>query len=146
MEFNLEQTIRPHLVGMKSYSTSRPTDDKDQFTLLDANESPFGNYNRYPDAENVQLRRKLAEINKINLANLFLGNGSDELIDLVMRVFCDPAKDSIMVFNPSFVMYEIYAKMNNVAVEKLQLNSDFQLNKTESRLLRCPLYCYLLKQ
>ena len=131
MEFNLEKTIRPHLVGMKSYSASRPTDDKDQFILLDANENPFGNYNRYPDAENVQLKRKLAQINKIDAENLFLGNGSDELIDLLMRVFCDPAKDSIMVFNPSFVMYEIYAKMNNVAVEKLRLNDDFQLNKRE---------------
>ena len=131
MEFNLEQTIRPHLVGMKSYSASRPTDDKDQFILLDANENPFGNYNRYPDAENVQLKRKLAEINKIDASNLFLGNGSDELIDLLMRIFCDPEKDSIMVFNPSFVMYEIYAKMNNVSVEKLQLNSDFQLNKID---------------
>lgn len=131
MEFNLEQTIRPHLVGMKSYSSSRPTDDKDRFILLDANESPFGNYNRYPDAENVQLKNKLAEINKINSANLFLGNGSDELIDFLMRIFCDPEKDSIMILNPSFVMYEIYAKMNNVAVEKLQLNSDFQLEKNK---------------
>lgn len=131
MEFNLEKTIRPHLVGMRSYSASRPTDNNDQFILLDANENPFGNYNRYPDAENVNLKRKLAEINKVDSENLFLGNGSDELIDLLMRVFCDPEKDSIMVFNPSFVMYEIYAKMNNIAVEKLQLNTDFQLNKTE---------------
>jgi len=131
MEFNLEQTIRPHLVGMKSYSSSRPTDDKDRFILLDANESPFGKYNRYPDAENVQLKQKLAKLNKVDAANIFLGNGSDELIDLLLRIFCEPAKEAIMVFNPSFVMYDIYAKMNNVAVEKLQLNSDFQLNKTE---------------
>ncbi len=131
MEFNLEKAIRPHLVGMKSYAASRPTDDKDRFILLDANESPFGTYNRYPDAENVQLKQKLAKLNKVDAANIFLGNGSDELIDLLMRIFCEPAKEVIMVFNPSFVMYDIYAKMNNVAVEKLQLNSDFQLNKTE---------------
>ncbi|MDQ0476330.1 histidinol-phosphate transaminase [Chryseobacterium sp. MDT2-18] len=131
MKFNLEKTIRPHLVGMKSYSTSRPVENKNQFILLDANENPFGNFNRYPDAENVRLKQKLAEINKVETGNLFLGNGSDELIDLIMRIFCDPGKDSVMVFNPSFVMYEIYAKMNNVQVEKLQLNSEFQLDKKE---------------
>ncbi|MCZ2084428.1 MAG: histidinol-phosphate transaminase, partial [Flavobacteriales bacterium] len=74
-------------------------------------------------------KKKLAEINLAKTENLFLGNGSDELIDLTMRIFCEPAKDSILIMNPSFVMYQIYAKMNNLQVEKLELNSDFELEK-----------------
>lgn len=129
MEFNIENMIRPHLLGSKSYQSLRNYYLNKEMILLDANENPFGEYNRYPDAEHLQLKQKLAEINEVKPAQLFLGNGSDELIDLAMRIFCEPIQDSIMVFNPSFVMYEISAKLNNLGVEKLQLNSDFQLEK-----------------
>lgn len=129
MEFNLNTMIRPHLVGVKSYQTLRDSYIGKQAVYLDANENPFGQFNRYPDGDPVQLKKKLAEINVAKTENLFLGNGSDELIDLTMRIFCEPAKDSILIMNPSFVMYEIYAKMNNVKVEKLELNSDFELEK-----------------
>ncbi len=121
--------IRPHLVGVKSYETLRDSYVDQEVTFLDANENPFGVYNRYPQGNPIKLKEKLAEINKAKPENLFLGNGSDELIDLAMRIFCEPAKDFILIMNPSFVMYEIYAKMNNVNVEKLDLNSDFQLEK-----------------
>ena len=121
--------IRPHLAGVKSYQTLRDSYIDKQAIYLDANENPFGQFNRYPDGDPIQLKKKLAEINQAITENLFLGNGSDELIDLTMRIFCEPAKDSILIMNPSFVMYEIYAKMNNLQVEKLQLNSDFQLEK-----------------
>lgn len=131
MEFNLNQMICPHLIGSKSYQTLRNSFLDRQMIYLDANENPFGEFNRYPDPEHLELKKKLAEINHVKLENLFLGNGSDELIDLVMRIFCEPAKDSIMMFEPSFVMYEISAKLNNVEVEKLQLNSDFQLVRKE---------------
>ena len=129
MEFNLNKRIRPHLTGVKSYQTLRNSFIDQQVVFLDANENPFGRFNRYPDGDPIQLKKKLAEINQSKPENLFLGNGSDELIDLTMRIFCEPTKDSILIMNPSFVMYEIYAKMNNVQVEKLQLNSDFQLEK-----------------
>ena len=129
MEFNLNKMIRPHLVGVKSYQTLRDSYINKQAVYLDANENPFGEFNRYPDGDPIQLKKKLAEINHAKAENLFLGNGSDELIDLTMRIFCEPTKDSIMIMNPSFVMYEIYAKMNNLQVEKLQLNSDFELEK-----------------
>ena len=129
MEFNLNKMIRPHLARVKSYQTLRDSYIGKQAIYLDANENPFGEFNRYPDGDPIQLKKKLAEINQAKTENLFLGNGSDELIDLTMRIFCEPAKDSIMMINPSFVMYEIYAKMNNLQVEKLQLNSDFQLEK-----------------
>lgn len=121
--------IRPHLAGVKSYQTLRDFFLNQKVVFLDANENPFGDFNRYPDGDPIQLKKKLAEINLAKTENLFLGNGSDELIDLTMRIFCEPAKDSIMIMNPSFVMYEIYAKMNNLQVEKLQLNSDFELEK-----------------
>ncbi|KEY19942.1 histidinol-phosphate transaminase [Kaistella antarctica] len=129
MEFNLNTMIRPHLAGVKSYQTLRDFFLNQKVVFLDANENPFGDFNRYPDGDPIQLKKKLAEINLAKTENLFLGNGSDELIDLTMRIFCEPAKDSIMIMNPSFVMYEIYAKMNNLQVEKLQLNSDFELEK-----------------
>ena len=121
--------IRPHLAGVKSYKTLRDSYINKQAVYLDANENPFGEFNRYPEGDPIQLKKKLAEINLAKTENLFLGNGSDELIDLTMRIFGEPAKDSILIMNPSFVMYEIYAKMNNLQVEKLQLNSDFQLEK-----------------
>lgn len=129
MEFNLNKMIRPHLAGVKSYQTLRNSYVNKQAVYLDANENPFGEFNRYPDGDPIHLKKKLAEINLAKTENLFLGNGSDELIDLTMRIFCEPAKDSILIMNPSFVMYEIYAKMNNLQVEKLQLNSDFELEK-----------------
>lgn len=121
--------IRPHLVGVNSYQTLRDSYIDKQAVYLDANENPFGEFNRYPDGDPIQLKKKLAEINLAKTENLFLGNGSDELIDLTMRIFCEPAKDSILIMNPSFVMYQIYAKMNNLQVEKLELNSDFELEK-----------------
>lgn len=133
MKFNLQKMLRPHLVQLQSYGSLRKDVPSDQFTYLDANENPFGEFNRYPDGEQIQLKAKLAEINKVKSENLFLGNGSDELIDLVMRLFCEPEKDAILIMDSSFVMYEIYAKMNNLKVERLELNSNFQL-ETETFL------------
>lgn len=121
--------IRPHLSGVEPYQTLRDSFLNQKVVFLDANENPFGEFNRYPDGDPIQLKKKLAEINQAKTENLFLGNGSDELIDLIMRIFCEPAKDTILIMDPSFVMYEIYAKMNNLQVEKLQLNSDFELEK-----------------
>lgn len=131
MEFNLNKMIRPHLIGSKSYQSLRNSFLDQQMIYLDANENPFGEFNCYPDAEHLQLKNKLAEINRVKPENLFLGNGSDELIDLTMRIFCEPAQDLIMIMNPSFVMYQIYAKMNNLNIENLQLNSNFQLVRKE---------------
>lgn len=121
--------IRPHLLGSKSYQSLRNSYLNKKMILLDANENPFGEFNRYPDSEHLQLKKKLAEMNEVNSDQLFLGNGSDELIDLAMRIFCEPTKDGIMMMNPSFVMYEMSAKLNNLEVEKLELNENFQLNK-----------------
>jgi histidinol-phosphate aminotransferase len=130
MEFNLNELVRPHLKDLKSYATLRDIYVGEKMVFLDANENPFGEFNRYPQGNPVDLKTCLAKINGVKEANLFLGNGSDELIDLTQRIFCEPGKDSILMMNPSFVMYEIYAKMNNLKIEKLNLNSDFQLEKS----------------
>ncbi|AZI66219.1 histidinol-phosphate transaminase [Kaistella daneshvariae] len=144
MEFNLEKLVRPHLKDLKSYATLRDIYVGEKMFFLDASENPFGEFNRYPQGNPVDLKTCLAKINGVKEANLFLGNGSDELIDFTQRIFCEPGKDSILMMNPSFVMYEIYAKMNNLKIEKLNLNSDFQLeksaflqtvSKTEAKLL-----------
>ena len=119
---NLQHFVRKHILHVKPYSSARDEYTGEALVYLDANENPFGSYNRYPDAEHLQLKLKLAEINEVQPEQLFLGNGSDELIDLAMRMFCEPTQDAILVFNPSFVMYEISAKLNNLDVEKLQLN------------------------
>lgn len=131
MEFNLNKMIRPHLAGVNSYQTLRDSYSDHQVILMDANENPFGEFNRYPDGNPMPLKKKLAEINHAKPENIFLGNGSDELIDLTFRIFCEPAKDSVLILDKSFVMYDIYAKMNNIQVEKLQLNADFQLDKDQ---------------
>lgn len=144
MTFNLENFVRPNILELKPYTNLRNTLSDENLVLLDANESPFGTFNRYPDSEHIQLRQKLADINSVNFDQLFLGNGSDELIDLLIRAFCEPAKDSILIMDPSFVMYQFYAKVNNVGVEKLKLDSDFNIvrdqfddlnEKTSAKLL-----------
>ncbi|MFC6267592.1 histidinol-phosphate transaminase [Frigoriflavimonas asaccharolytica] len=131
MKFNLDTMVRPHLLGAKSYKSLRNSYLDQKMDFLDANENPFGEFNRYPDSEHLQLKNKLAEINEVQATQLFLGNGSDELIDLAMRVFCEPTKDAIMMMNPSFVMYEMSAKLNNLKVEKLQLDEDFQIDRNK---------------
>lgn len=129
MEFNLEKIIRQNILGLKPYKSLREEFEAENLILLEANENPFGEFNRYPNSKSKKLREKLADINHLKSEQIFIGNGSDELIDLLIRTFCEPAKDSILVMEPSFVMYEFYAKVNNVEVEKLTLNENFEINK-----------------
>ncbi|WP_417429170.1 histidinol-phosphate transaminase [Halpernia sp.] len=131
MEFKLENFIRPNILDLKPYHSLRESFQDENLVLLDANENPFGKFNRYPDSKSQKLRQKFAEINGVKSEQIFIGNGSDELIDLIIRAFGTPGKDSIMVMNPSFVMYEFYAKVNDLKVEKLNLNQDFQIDKAD---------------
>ncbi|MGS0748789.1 histidinol-phosphate transaminase [Halpernia sp. GG3] len=131
MEFKLENLVRPNILDLKPYNSLRESFSDDDLVLLEANENPFGEFNRYPDSKSLKLRQKFAEINEVNVAQIFIGNGSDELIDLIIRAFGIPEKDSIMVMNPSFVMYEFYGKVNGLKVEKLDLNEDFQIDKAD---------------
>ena len=129
MSFDLESLVRKNIAGMKPYSSARSEYDQHEAVLLDANENPFNEpYNRYPDPLQKALRLKLAEIFHLNDFNVFAGNGSDEAIDLLIRIFCEPGKDSVTSINPSYGMYEVLANTNNIAFNKVSLRADFSMD------------------
>ena len=127
----IEALVRPNILALQPYVTFRDSFTSENYTLLDANENPFGRYNRYPDSTQKRLKQKLAAINSISSDQISIGNGSDELIDLIIKIFCEPKKDKIVVLNPSFAMYEFYASINENAVIKLDLDTNFKLQKEE---------------
>ena len=126
--FNLNKHIRTNILGLKPYSSARTEYNGNDSILLDANENPFGKYNRYPDPLQQELKRKVSEIKKIDIENIFIGNGSDEIIDLTYRIFCNPGKDKAITFSPSYGMYEVLAEINNIELLKVPLNDAFQID------------------
>ncbi|WP_449387384.1 histidinol-phosphate transaminase [Chryseobacterium lineare] len=127
--FTINNLVRKNILQLQPYTSYRDQQNPENPVLLDANESPFGTYNRYPDSTQKKLKIKLAECKNISPDCIAVGNGSDELIDLIIRIFCEPKKDSILVMNPSFAMYGFYATVNENKVIKLNLNDDFEINK-----------------
>lgn len=127
--------VRPNILGPEAYSTARDDCGSNQPEIfLDANENPYNNgINRYPDPHQKALKAKVAEIKGISADSLFLGNGSDEAIDLVYRVFCEPGESSTVSIAPSYGMYEVAAAMNDVEFRKVQLRPDFSMD-TEAML------------
>ena len=127
--------VRPNILGLEAYSTARDDCGSNQPEIfLDANENPYNNgINRYPDPHQKALKAKVAEIKGISADSLFLGNGSDEAIDLVYRVFCEPGESSTVSIAPSYGMYEVAAAMNDVEFRKVQLRPDFSMD-TEAML------------
>lgn len=125
---DIKKLIRPHLANLKPYSNARSESNGAASIRLDANENPFGTLNRYPDPFQSQLKKKLSELKQIDINQIFLGNGSDEVIDLALRVFCIPGKDKIIVCPPTYGMYEVSANIHDVKIEEIPLTSDFQLN------------------
>ncbi|MEM0941162.1 MAG: histidinol-phosphate transaminase [Bacteroidota bacterium] len=127
--FDLEKLIRSNVKALKPYSSARDEFEGLAKVSLDANENPFGfGLNRYPDASMKELKRKYALFKGIKTNQLIFGNGSDELIDLMIRAFCEPRQDKILVFPPVFSMYEVCAKINDVEVLKQTLTADFQID------------------
>lgn len=122
--------VRPCIRTLKAYSSARDEykEGSSGTVFLDANESPFGDLNRYPDPYQKELKKELARLKKVKEEQLFLGNGSDEVIDLLFRVFCEPAKDKILTFTPTYGMYQVSADINQVAVERVPLQEDFQID------------------
>jgi len=96
--------------------------------FLDANENPYGTLNRYPDSYQRELKDKLSAYKNVPAKNIFIGNGSDEIMDLIIRVFCNPSVDKALTFTPTFGMYQVVADINNIELIKLPLNCDFQIN------------------
>lgn len=125
----LEQLVRPNIWNLKPYSCARNEFHGNATTFLDANENPYNTpYNRYPDPLQTELKNKLAAIKGIKPRQIFLGNGSDEPIDLLIRIFCEPGRDNIVAIDPTYGMYQVAADINDVAYRKVPLTDDFQMN------------------
>ncbi|MBI3138725.1 MAG: histidinol-phosphate transaminase [Sphingobacteriales bacterium] len=133
MEFNLDKLVRENIKKMSPYSSARHEFSGAATVFLDANENAFGsplpvNYNRYPDPLQSALKEKISGIKGVPPQHIFLGNGSDEAIDLLFRIFCEPGRDNVIIFPPTYGMYEVCAEINDVGVKKIQLTPDFQLD------------------
>src|SRR5690625_4530491 len=122
-EFDLDALVRPNIRELTPYRSAR--DDFDEGILLDANENSLGAplyheqvLNRYPSPLQNPLRDKIADYRQVDRENIFVGNGSDEPIDLLIRVFCEPGKDSILITPPTYGMYKVSARINNVQVRE----------------------------
>lgn len=126
--FSLEKIVRENIQKLQPYSSARDEFSGSQGIFLDANENPFGEWNRYPDAQQKAIKQRLSQRNTIPSRQIFVGNGSDELIDLVFRIFCEPGQDKALTFTPTYGMYEVSAAINNVVVVKTPLTVDFQID------------------
>ena len=133
MAFELDKLVRSNIKTLKPYSSAKDEYKGDAKILLDANENSLGSpltkwYNRYPDPYQQKLKEKLAFVKQIAANQIFIGNGSDECIDILFRTFCEPGKDNIIICPPTYPMYEVSANINDIAIQKAPLLSDYQLN------------------
>ena len=126
---DINTLVRSNVRTMKPYSSARDDFKGDADIFLDANENPYPSpYNRYPDPLQWRVKEKLAPIKKVRPEQIFLGNGSDEAIDLVIRAFCEPHNDSILITDPTYGMYAVCADVNAVNVQRVKLTSNFDLD------------------
>ena len=131
--FNLQNILRKNIKDLVPYSSARDEFKGEASVYLDANENSFGspldvNYNRYPDPIQFKVKQRLSEIKGIPPENIFLGNGSDEAIDILFRAFCRPGLDNVITLPPTYGMYEVSANINDVEVRKIKLTPDYQLD------------------
>ncbi|MFD1769482.1 histidinol-phosphate transaminase [Sphingobacterium suaedae] len=131
--FSLDALLRDNIKKLVPYSSARDEFKGEASILLDANENAFGspyskNFNRYPDPLQHRVKEKLYKIKGVPAENMFLGNGSDEAIDILYRAFCEPGKDNVILVPPTYGMYEVSANINNVAYRKVNLTMDYQLD------------------
>ncbi len=133
MKFDIKKIVRHNIETLKAYSSAKDEYTGEANVLLDANENSLGSpltkwYNRYPDPYQKKVKEKLAFIKQIKAEQIFLGNGSDECIDILFRTFCEPGKDNIIICPPTYPMYEVGANINNIAIKSAPLLPNFQLN------------------
>ena len=133
MAFSLDLLIRENVKKLTPYSSARDDFKGEAKIFLDANENSLGSplakwYNRYPDPHQLKVKQKLSGIKRVPIENIFLGNGSDECIDILQRTFCEPGLVNLIICPPTYGMYEVCANINNVQVKKVNLTSDFQLD------------------
>jgi len=125
--FNLNQLVRPNIIKLKPYSSARDEFKGAAEVYLDANENPFDTgLNRYPDPLQWKVKEKVSALKGVPAENIFLGNGSDEVIDLLVRIFCEPGEDHILILPPTYGMYQVSADIANVGIRIIQLTPDFQ--------------------
>ena len=129
---DLSTLIRPNILKLKPYSCARDEFKGEASIFIDANESPFDTgINRYPDPLQKELKTKIATIKNIASDNIFLGNGSDEPIDIIYRVFCEPNIDNVVAIDPTYGMYKVCADINNIEYRNVCLTNEFELQAKE---------------
>ena len=133
MSFDINKLLRQNIKTLVPYSSARDEFKGKADIFLDANENSIGsplskNYNRYPDPHQWKIKNKLAEIKGVPPQNIFIGNGSDECIDILYRGFCNPGKDNVIICPPTYGMYEVSANINDVEIRRARLTDDFQLD------------------
>jgi len=136
--FDVNNLVRKNIQNMKSYSSARDEfkDFNTEMIFLDANENPFENgVNRYPDPQQNSVKLALAELKKVNANQILLGNGSDEVLDLLFRAFCEPNKDNVITLPPTYGMYGVLADLNAIENREIVLNLEFQPNVKS--ILKC---------
>ena len=123
----LEQLVRKNIWELAPYSSARDEySGKEAHVFLDANENPYGApYNRYPDPLQRELKKEIARVKGVHEEMIFLGNGSDEAIDLSYRIFCEPGKDNVVAIEPTYGMYQVCADINAVEYRRVLLDSNF---------------------
>lgn len=131
--FDVNDIIRPNIKELKPYSSARDEFKGEASVYLDANENAFGsplpaNFNRYPDPLQFKVKEKISALKGVPTQNIFLGNGSDEAIDVLFRIFCEPGLDNVIICPPTYGMYEVSANINNVAIQKVNLLPSFDLD------------------
>jgi histidinol-phosphate aminotransferase len=130
---NLENLVRENIKRLAPYSSARKEFAGKAEIFLDANENSFGsplavNYNRYPDPLQMKIKRKIADLQNVKTNEIFIGNGSDEAIDLLFRIFCEPQKDNVVICPPTYGMYQVSAEINDIQVKRANLTKDFRLD------------------
>ena len=126
---NLESLVRKNIFNLKPYSCARDEFKGEASVYLDANENPYNqDYHRYPDPLQEKLKSRISLVKKISAKKIMLGNGSDEIIDLIFRIFCEPGEDNAVAIEPTYGMYKVCADINNVEYRKVFLDENFQLN------------------
>ena len=132
---NIDTLVRDNIKSMSSYSSARDDfkkENDEKLIYLDANESPFDNgINRYPDNKHVQLKKVISKLKNVDKNQIIFGNGTDEILDLIVRVFCNPNKDKIITLPPTYGMYDVIAKTNGVENVEIPLKNDFSIDKNE---------------
>ena len=128
----LKTLVRKNIYSLKPYSSARNEFKGEASIFIDANENPYDTpYNRYPDPLQLQVKEKISKLKGVAVENIFLGVGSDEPIDLLYRIFCEPQTDNVVSLEPTYGMYSVCADINNVEYRKVSLKADYQFSAEE---------------